>query len=54
MPADEACGVGDFVARGETEEEIMGQVAEHAKSAHGIDEVPVELAEKARAAIRED
>jgi predicted small metal-binding protein len=44
----------DFVARGETEEEIMGQVAEHAKSAHGIDEVPVELAEKARAAIRED
>jgi predicted small metal-binding protein len=44
----------DFVARGETDDEIMGQVAEHARSAHGIDEVPPELAEKARAAIRDE
>lgn len=44
----------DFVARAETEEEIMGQVVQHAKSAHGIDEVPAELAEKARAAIRDE
>ena len=44
----------DFVARGESDEEVMGQVAEHARTAHGIDEVPQELAEKARAAIRDD
>ncbi len=44
----------DFVARGETEEEIMGQVAQHAKEAHGMDEVPPELAEKARGAIRDE
>ena len=44
----------DFVARGETDEEVMGQVAEHARSAHGMDEVPPEVAEKVRAAIRDD
>jgi predicted small metal-binding protein len=44
----------DFVARGETEEEVMGQVAEHARDAHGLEEVPPELAEKARAAIRDE
>ena len=44
----------DFVARGETEEEIMGQVAEHARTAHGIEEVPRELAEKAKAAIKDE
>ena len=44
----------DFVARGETDEEIMGQVAEHARTAHGMDEVPPGVAEKVRAAIRED
>jgi len=44
----------DFVARGETEEEIMEQVAEHARTAHGLDEVPPDLAEKTRAAIRDE
>jgi predicted small metal-binding protein len=44
----------DFVARGESEEEIMGQVAAHARDAHGFDEVPPELAEKARAAIKDE
>lgn len=44
----------DFVARGETDEEIMGQVAEHARSAHGLDEVPPELAAKAKAAIKDE
>lgn len=44
----------DFQAQGETEEEIMRQVAQHAKDAHGYDEVPPELAEKARAAIRDE
>ncbi len=44
----------DFVVHGETEEEILGQVVQHAKTAHGIEEVPAELAEKARAAIRQE
>ncbi len=44
----------DYVARGETDEEVMGQVAEHARTAHGMEEVPPELAEKVRAAIRDD
>lgn len=44
----------DFQAHGETEDEIMAQVAEHARSAHGIEEVPAELAAKARAAIHDD
>lgn len=44
----------DFVARGETDEEVMGQVADHARTAHGMEEVPPELATKAQAAIRDD
>jgi predicted small metal-binding protein len=44
----------DFVARGESDDEVMGQVAEHARTAHGMEQVPPELAEKARAAIRDD
>ena len=38
---------------GETEEEIMIQAAEHARTEHGFDEVPPELAEKARSAIQD-
>ena len=44
----------DFVARGETDEEVMGQVAEHARTAHDMKEVPPELAEKAKAAIKDE
>jgi predicted small metal-binding protein len=34
----------NFVARGESEPEIMKKAAAHAKEAHGIDPVPPELA----------
>jgi predicted small metal-binding protein len=44
----------DFTAQGETEEEIMQQVVQHAREAHGYEEVPAELAQKARAAIRNE
>lgn len=44
----------DFVARGDSEDEVMGQVAEHARTAHGLDSVPPELAAKARASIRDE
>jgi predicted small metal-binding protein len=33
--------------------DAMQQCADHAKSAHGMDEIPPELAEKVQAAIRE-
>ncbi len=44
----------DFVAKGETEQEVLKQCAEHARTAHGMDEIPPEVAEKVRAAIRDD
>jgi predicted small metal-binding protein len=44
----------DFVAKGETDDEIMAKVAEHARVVHGFEEVPPELAEKAKAAIRDE
>ena len=37
---------------GETEEEIMAQAVEHARAEHGFNEIPPELAEKARGAIQ--
>lgn len=43
----------DFQAIGETVDEVMRQCADHAKSAHGIDEIPPELAAKVQSAIRE-
>ena len=44
----------DFVARGESDEDVMRQVAEHARTAHGMNEVPPELAAKAQEAIKDD
>ena len=44
----------DFVARGTTEDEVMKKAAEHAKKAHGIDNVTPELAEKVKAAIKNE
>jgi len=43
----------DFKATGETVEDVLAQCAAHAKSAHGIEEIPPELAEKVQAAIQE-
>jgi predicted small metal-binding protein len=44
----------DFEARGETEQEVLQKCAEHAKSAHGMDEIPPELAAKVRSSIRDE
>ena len=44
----------DFVAHGNSEEEIMSQVAEHARTEHNMDEIPAELREQVRAAIRDE
>ena len=44
----------DFVARGQTEQEVLQQCAEHARTAHGMNEIPPELAEKVRSAMRDE
>ncbi len=43
----------DFVAKGETEQEVLQQCAEHAKTAHKLSEIPAELVNKIRSAIRD-
>ena len=40
-------------ARGETEEEILKQAAEHARRDHGMPQIPPDVARKAQAAIRD-
>ncbi len=42
----------DFVARGETEQEIMAKAAEHAKEKHGLGEIDEETAKKVQSIIR--
>ena len=44
----------DFIARGQSNDEIMTQVAEHARTIHGINPVPTELAQKALSVIRDE
>ena len=44
----------DFVAKGESEQEIMRQAAEHAKTDHGMAEIPPEVADKVKAAIHDE
>ena len=43
----------DFIAHGETEQEVLQQCAEHARTAHCMNEIPPELVIKVRAAIRD-
>ena len=43
----------DFVACGKTEDEVLKKGAEHAKSAHGVNEISDDLREKARSLIRD-
>jgi len=43
----------DFVACGKTEEEIFQKASEHAKKDHGMNEIPKELYDRARSAIRD-
>jgi predicted small metal-binding protein len=43
----------DFQATGETVDDVLRQCADHAKSAHGMQEIPPELAAKVQSAIRE-
>jgi predicted small metal-binding protein len=42
----------DYVIHGKTEDEVFEKAAEHAKTVHHMKDIPRELMEKARAAIR--
>lgn len=57
MPKRFACGavVPDcpFMAKAESEEELLKQVAAHAAEAHGIKEISPELLAKVKSAIHE-
>ncbi len=44
----------DFVARGDNEEEVLRQVAEHARTDHNMNEIPADVRDKVRAAIRDE
>jgi len=41
----------DFVAEGETEEDVLQKAAAHAKEAHGIEEITEDLVDQVRAKI---
>ena len=43
----------DFEARAENEAELMKKVAEHARTAHGITQIPAEMVAKVKAAIHD-
>lgn len=43
----------EHVVRGETEEEVMRKGAQHAREAHGLEQIDEETAEQVRAAIRD-
>jgi predicted small metal-binding protein len=44
----------DFEGRGETEQEILDQCAEHGRTSHGMQKLSPELVAKVRSAIREE
>ena len=44
----------DFVARGNSNEEILSRVEEHARTAHSMNEIPAEVREKIHAAIHDE
>ena len=44
----------DFVARGNSEEEILSQAAQHARQDHGFESIPPEVIEKVKAAIHDE
>jgi predicted small metal-binding protein len=43
-----------FEAHAETEEELMQKIMRHGKEAHGLNEIPPELADKVKQAIKDE
>jgi len=44
----------DFIARGATEDEVIAKAQEHACTDHGFTGIPLELADKVKAAIYDE
>ena len=44
----------DFVACGDTEEDVMKLTAEHGRNVHGMEKLTPEIEEKVRAAIHDE
>ena len=44
----------DYVAHGDSESDVLRQAAEHARTAHNVNEISPELADKVRSAIRDE
>jgi predicted small metal-binding protein len=44
----------NFEIRGNSDEEVLQKAAEHAKTAHNMQNIPPDVLSKARAAIREE
>jgi len=44
----------DFEARGQDVQEVLEKCTEHARLAHGMEEIPADLAVKVKAAIRDE
>jgi len=44
----------DFIARADSEEELLKKAAEHAAKTHDMKEIPPEVLSKVRAAIRNE
>ena len=44
----------DFVAKGDTEQEVLQQAAAHASSVHNVSEITPELADQVKSAIRDE
>ena len=54
LRCNDVVGNCDFEARGESEQDVLQQASEHARTAHQVNEVTPELADKARSAIRDE
>jgi predicted small metal-binding protein len=58
MPKTVSCrDVGadcDFVARGDSEEDVLRQVTDHARTAHKMSEIPQDVKDKVVAAIHDE
>jgi predicted small metal-binding protein len=50
----DVAGSCDFVARGDSEDDIMRQAAEHARTVHNMNEVSPEVEEQVRSAIKDE
>ena len=43
-----------YQAKGATEDEVMAQAAEHARTAHGLSEIPAGMLPQVKGAIRDE